>query len=155
MASIHFIYASTSGHTEYTIGEIAVALRAVDTSLSVEVQRVEKALPEDILRGDVVVLASGTWNTGGVEGQLNPHMVEYLGKAKDTAFNGKHVAVIALGDARYRYTAKAGDHLRQFVTAHGGTLYPNSLKIVNEPYGQEEQMLAWAKEFHIFLRTLA
>jgi len=34
----------------------------------------EKTQPQDLLSGDVLLLASSTWNTGGIEGQLNPHM---------------------------------------------------------------------------------
>jgi hypothetical protein len=34
----------------------------------------EKAEPQDLLSGDVLLLASGSWNTGGIDGQLNPHM---------------------------------------------------------------------------------
>ena len=50
---------------------------------------------------------------GGMEGQLQPHMHEFLLKrAKDVDLKGKNVAVIALGDERYYYTARAGDHLR-------------------------------------------
>jgi hypothetical protein len=35
-------------------------------------QDAEKMQPLDLLQGDVLVLA--TWNTGGIEGQLNSHM---------------------------------------------------------------------------------
>ena len=34
----------------------------------------EKTQPQDLLSGDILLLASATWNTGGIEGQLNPHM---------------------------------------------------------------------------------
>jgi hypothetical protein len=34
----------------------------------------EKTQPDDLLTGNVLVLACATWNTGGSEGQLNPHM---------------------------------------------------------------------------------
>ena len=112
--------------------------------------RVELAKPEDLLKGDLLILASGTWNTGGAEGQLNPHMHEFVwGRAKDAMLTGKKVAIIALGDERYRYTAQAGKHLRQFVETHGGTPIEPQLKIVNEPYGQEKAITDWTKQLPI------
>lgn len=143
------VYASTSGHTEYVVGHIADALRH---GADVVVSRVEHASAAMLLDCDALLLASGTWNTGGVEGQLNPHMQEFLmKKAKDIDLAGKKVAIVALGDARYRYTAKAGDHLQQFVESHGGVLLGERLKIVNEPYGQEEVVKAWAKNLSALL----
>jgi hypothetical protein len=34
----------------------------------------ERTHPDDLLGADVVLLASGTWDVRGIEGQLNPHM---------------------------------------------------------------------------------
>ena len=100
------------------------------------------------MNGDVLILASSTWNTGGIEGQLNPYMDRFLkGSAKDFDLKGKKVALIALGDHRYRYTANAGVHLEEFVKTHGGNLIGEQLRIVNEPYGQENLIEDWAKKF--------
>jgi len=148
MSSLRIIYASTSGHTEYVVECLAKELQALRADLGVVVTRVEKARPEDLTSADFLVLASGTWNTGGVEGQLNPHMHDYLkGKAKEVDLDGRHVALIALGDDRYYYTCRAGEHLRQYVMTHGGEVWPNVLMIVNDPYGQEAKVAAWAKKF--------
>lgn len=146
MQSLQIVYASTSGHTEYVVGCIAAAIPGA------VVTRVERATPDTLLAGDVLLLASGTWNTGGIEGQLNPHMHVLLkGAAKDVDLQGKKVAVVALGDARYRYTANAGNHLEEFVKTHGGTLLGERLTIVNEPYGQEAAVDAWAKTLSTLL----
>jgi flavodoxin I len=145
--SLHIIYASTSGHTEFVIDTLMAYLKAQKPALAVEKRRVELAMPEDLLKGDVVLLASGTWNTGGIEGQLNPHMHAFLKeKAAAADLKGKHVAVIGLGDARYRYTAKAADHLEEFVRTHGGELLCEGLRVVNEPYGQEKKVQEWGKK---------
>lgn len=138
--SLQIIYASTSGHTEYVIGLIA------KTFPDAVVTRVEHATPETLTSGDTLILACGTWNTGGIEGQLNPHMHAFLNdKAAAVDLAGRGVAIIALGDSRYRYTANAGKHLRAFVESHGGAVIGEPLIIVNEPYGQEEAVNAWAK----------
>ena len=105
----------------------------------------EQAKSEDLLLGDLLILASGTWNTGGVEGQMNPHMHDFLlTKAKDIDLKGKKVMLIALGDHRYFYTCRSGEHMRKFVMTHGGTVIEPSLLIVNEPYGQEEKIEKWS-----------
>lgn len=144
MPSLHILYASTAGHTEYVIGLIAEALKKAAT---VTITRVERATPQSLRDGDAVLLACGTWNTGGVEGQLNPHMHAFLlGTAKDADLKGRKVAVVGLGDARYRYTARAGELLQRYVETHGGTLLGEPLIVVNEPYGQEDAVRAWTKK---------
>lgn len=131
---------------------LAAELQALLPGLALTRVRADRATPEDLLNGDVLLLASGSWNTGGIEGQLNPHMHALLKeKAAATDLAGKKVAVVALGDARYRYTAKAGDHLEAFVNTHGGSVLGERLVIVNEPYGQEDAVKAWAKRFSSLL----
>ncbi|UPA22444.1 flavodoxin family protein [Candidatus Peribacteria bacterium] len=141
MSSLHIIYASTSGHTEYVVDRLIASL----TGVTAEKQRAELAQPGDLLRGDVLVLATSTWNTGGPEGQLNPHMFALLmDRAAQIDLAGKRVAVIGLGDDRYHFTCAAADHMEEFVTSHGGTLVKPTLRIINEPYGQEKTVEKWA-----------
>ena len=148
MLSIHAITASTSGHTDYVVGELVAYLKEKAPKVSVTRIRAELAMPEDFAKGDVLLLGSGTWNTGGPEGQLNPHMRVLLHeRAKDIDLKGKKVAVVGLGDARYRYTARAKNLLEEFVTTHGGKLLLLSLRIVNEPYGQEVLVRTWGETF--------
>jgi flavodoxin len=107
----------------------------------------EKTQPQDLLSGDVLLLASSTWNTGGIEGQLNPHMWVLLrDKAKTLDLAGKPCACIGLGDHRYFYAARAADHLQQYVEGHHGRLIVPTLRIIDEPYGQEEAVRAWSKQ---------
>jgi hypothetical protein len=44
------------------------------------------------------------------------------------------------------YTSRAGEHLRQFASTHGGEVWMHVLTIVNDPYGQEKKVDAWAKK---------
>lgn len=141
VSSIQAIYASTSGHTEYVIDQVVKHL-----SGAVKL-RAELAQPEDLLKGDMLLLASGSWNTGGIEGQMNPYMHDLLKKrAADIDLNGKKVLLIALGDDRYRYTAKAMVHLMEFVQTHNGVIVEPTLKIVNEPFGQEGKVEQWISD---------
>jgi hypothetical protein len=70
---LHIVFASTSGHTEYVVDTLIDSLKGIVPEWEIEKTMAEKTQPQDLLRGDVLVLASATWNTGGIEGQLNPH----------------------------------------------------------------------------------
>jgi flavodoxin I len=144
--SLHIVFASTSGHTEYVVEALIDSLKSNTADWEIEETMAEKAQPQDLLSGDVLLLASGSWNTGSIEGQLNPYMWVLLhDKAKTLDLAGKPCACIGLGDHRYFYTARAADHLEHYVEAHDGRLIVPTLKIVDEPYGQEEAVRVWGK----------
>jgi flavodoxin I len=145
--TLHIVFASTSGHTEYVVGALTCSLKSMPPGWEIEQTMAEKTQPPDLLRGDVLLLASATWNTGGIEGQLNPHMWLLLhDKAKALDLAGKPCACIGLGDHRYFYTARAADHLQRYVEAHHGRLIVPTLKIIDEPYGQEEAVRVWGRQ---------
>lgn len=152
MSSLHILYASTAGHTEFVVDRVIERLKQSRSSLAVSRVRADGAKPDDLLKGDVLLLGSGTWNTGGAEGQLNPYM-HFLLKDKAAAIDlgGKKVAIVALGDERYRYTARSRDHLVEFVQTHGGETLGEPLVIVNEPYGQEAAIDAWTDSLSLHL----
>ncbi|OIO55772.1 hypothetical protein AUJ46_00560 [Candidatus Peregrinibacteria bacterium CG1_02_54_53] len=155
MALLHIIYSSSTGNTEYVVDTLIAALHESSSKLIVEKQRAEEAQAEDLLKGDVLLLASGTWNTGGSEGQLHPRVYALLtDRAKDCDLRQKPCAIIALGDKRYFYTARAMEHLVQFVQQHNGRS-TESLVIVNEPYGQEEKVQKWAQKLLTKIPALA
>jgi flavodoxin I len=144
---LHIVFASTSGHTEYVVDALIDSLKSITPSWEIVETMAEKAQPQDLLKGDILLLASATWNTGGIEGQLNPHMWALLyDKAKTLDLAGKPCACIGLGDHRYFYTARAADHLQLYVKAHHGRLIVPALKIIDEPYGQEEVVRVWGKQ---------
>jgi len=144
---LHIVFASTSGHTEYVVNALIDSLKSITPGWKIEQTIAEKAQPMDLLSGDILLLASATWNTGGIEGQLNPHMWVLLNdKAKTLDLAGKPCVCIGLGDHRYFYTARAADHLQQYVKAHHGRLIVPTLKIIDEPYGQEEAVRVWGKQ---------
>jgi flavodoxin I len=144
---LHIVFASTSGHTEYVVDALIESLKSIVPGWEIEETIAEKALPQDLLSGDVLLLASATWNTEGIEGQMNPHMWVLLqDKAKTLDLVGKPCACIGLGDHRYFYTARAADHLERYVEAHQGRLIVPTLKIIDEPYGQEEAVRDWGKQ---------
>lgn len=142
MTSVQIIYASTSGHTEYVIDTFIQALKGHECTKI----RAESVSIEDFSEGDLLVLASGSWNTGSIEGQLNPHMHQLLKKtAVDIDLKGQKIALIGLGDDRYHYTCGAADHLEEFVRDHNGEQIGETLRIINEPYEQEKKVIKWAQ----------
>jgi flavodoxin len=144
---VHILFASTSGHTEYVVEALIDSLKSTIPGWAIEETIAEKAQPQDMLSGDILLLACGTWNTGGIEGQLNPHMWVLLhDKAKTLDLAGKPCACIGLGDHRYFYTARAVDHLQHYVKAHHGRLIVPALKVIDEPYGQEDAVRVWGQQ---------
>jgi flavodoxin I len=144
---LHISYASTSGHTDYVVDVLIGSLKDMAPGWKIEKTMAERTQPRDLLRGDVLLLASSTWNTWSVEGQLNPYMWILLqDRARNLDLDGKPCACIGLGDHRYFYTARAADHLQHYVETHHGRLILPALRIVNEPYDQQERVRAWGKQ---------
>lgn len=146
-SSLHIIYASTSGNTEYVVDTVSRFVDSERPEIAVECQRAELAHPKDLLRGDVVILGSGTWNTGGAEGQLNMYMHALLrDRAKDLDLQEKPITFISLGDDRYYFRTRCTEHFLRFQREHNGTLFIPPLVLLNEPYGQEEKIHQWAEK---------
>lgn len=156
MPSIHIIYASTSGHTEYVVDTLIEFLKEKAPQIDIERQRVELAKPEDLLRGDLVILGSGTWNYQGIEGQLNMYMHQFLfEKAQGIDLSGKQLALISLGDDRYYYTTRCTERFMRFLKeAHTKSAFM-PLIVVNEPYGQEEKIIKWGEKLIKFFEQPA
>lgn len=147
LSSINILYASTSGNTEYVVDTLTDLLKKSAPTVDVERQLVESAKPEDLLRGDLVILASGTWNFGGVEGQLNERMHRYLfERARGIDLTGKQIAFISLGDDRYYYTTRCTEKFMRFLKESHAKMALIPLIIVNEPYGQEERVMRWGEK---------
>lgn len=146
MPALHIIYASVSGSTEYVVDELITTLKKLKPDLQIEKQRAEQAEADDMKKGDVLILASGTWNTGGREGQLSPAMQQLLhDRVGDVQLNGKPLAFISLGDERYYFTTRCTEHFMQFMMQAGGKQLVTPLIIVNEPYEQGEKIAKWGE----------
>ncbi len=147
MPSVHIIYASTSGHTEHVVDTLIGFLKEKAPHIAAERQRAELATPEDLRRGDLVILGSGTWNFGGVEGQLNQHMHRLLfERAKDIDLAGKRIAFISLGDDRYYFTTRCTEKFMLFLKSSRAKMALIPLIVLNEPYGQEERIRKWGEK---------
>jgi flavodoxin I len=122
------------------------SLKSTTPRLEVEETMAEKARPQDLLSGDFLLLASSTWNTGGIEGQLNPRMWALLqDKAKTLDLAGKPCACIGLGDHRYFYTARLVYYLERWNNQPAMMAFDVVLQMIR-PYGQEEVVRVWGKQ---------
>ncbi len=145
MPTLHIIYASTSGNTEYVVETLGAFLQSGAPALRVTTQRAELADAKDLRRGDGLLLCSGTWNTGGKEGQLQMYMHRLLmERAADIDLAGKPVSFISLGDSRYYFTTRCTEHFLRFQRNAGAKLLLPPLILVNEPYGQEAKIAKWS-----------
>ena len=142
--SIQIIFTTSTGNTEHVVGVIRKHLEG--QGVQVSTQLAEEASAEDLLKGDILILASGTWNTGGSEGQLHVRMDNFLrNTAKGIDLKGKRTAIISLGDERYYCTGRAAEHLIQFVKNHNGKLAGSPLIIIGDPEGQEGKIIKWSE----------
>ena len=57
---LHIVFASTSGHTEYVVDALIDSLKSTIPGWEIEETMAEKTQPQDLLRGNVLVLASAT-----------------------------------------------------------------------------------------------
>ncbi len=142
---IQIIYTTSTGNTEHVIGVLRKSLES--KGITVSSQLAEESSPEDLLKGDVLILACGTWNTGGSEGQLHVRMDAFLNsKAKDIDLGGKQVAIIALGDDEFYFTGRAIEHLIKYVMDHNGKLLGSPLLIINDPEEHDEKVCKWGEK---------
>ena len=146
--SLSILFTTSSGHTEFVVDTLIDTLQKQSKDLHITKQRAELTKPEDLKKSDILLLACGTWNTGNVEGQLQPYMHDLLmNLCKDIDLTGIAAAAIGLGDERYHFTAKAADRLTDFLKTHNAKMLLPTLKIINEPFDQKKKIDVWAKEF--------
>lgn len=144
--TLSIVYASSTGHTEFVVDTLAAFLEK-NADLRISRQRAETTKPEDLKKGDILLLACGSWNTGGPEGQMQPHMHDLLtGRAAGVDLSTMPAAAIGLGDDRYFYTARAADKLGDWLKTRNANLLLPPLKIINEPFDQKTKIELWAKE---------
>ena len=154
MRSLTAIIASTSGHTEFVLDTVLQYWKDVVPNLAVRTVRAELATAEDLLNCDVLLLGSGTWNTGGIEGQLNPHMHALLfERVKNIDLQKKPVLLISLGDDRYYFTTRCTERFMEFMKKANGTSLSMPLVILNEPYDKVERIKKWAEATAAKMRT--
>jgi flavodoxin len=135
-----FVYASTSGNVEATMGYIANKLSKV--GYETELVRVEKVDFSVFEKNEIFVLGTSTWD----HGTINPFWDKMLEEIKTKRVEGKKACFVGLGDVRYEpvYFCKGIDTLRDIFLQAGGVQIGVTLKINGDPYvmfNQEKSLI--------------
>lgn len=152
---VTLIYATSTGNSEVVADVIIRGLEAELPTTRITKKRAEITSSDDMTDAEILIFVCGSWNTGNVEGQLNPYMFELLnGRAKEVILKRTPTACVGLGDDRYYFKAQAAEKLAEWCANHGGTSLIPVLKVVNDPYGQEEKIEIWTHELAKHIRSL-
>ncbi|MCK5612791.1 flavodoxin family protein [Candidatus Pacearchaeota archaeon] len=129
MTSVLFIYGSTGGNTEMVVENVAEIIKA--QKHKVTVQRAEMSEARDLLKYDVIILASPTYG----HGLLQEHMLAFTKKLKEIDLKGRTCAVIGVGDPKYeaQYHVESATTLEKILTSHGGELLLPALRVSGSP----------------------
>ncbi len=143
MKSVLFIFGSTGGNTEMVVEFVADLLK--QKKYDVKIQRTELSQPKDMLKADMVVLASPTYG----HGLLEDHMAKFVRAMKEVDLKGKPCAVIGLGDPKYeaQYHIEAAPDLEKAIKGSGGGLLIPSLRISGSPVMHLKGLIPhWTKQ---------
>ncbi|MEI6462158.1 MAG: flavodoxin family protein [bacterium] len=140
MGKIIFVYATTSGNTEWVVKSVSEAMK--EAGNEVTLQRVEGAKVDDLNNYDLIVLACPTYGEGQMQEYFDPFYKEFITKK----FTGKKFASIALGDSKnYDVFCGAADRLDEGIKAVEGVQIMPTLRIDGMVYGREEEWKTWGK----------
>jgi flavodoxin len=132
------VYGTGSGNTELVSQMVAAGLE--DKGMEVECVRVEKTSVEEVIKADLIVLASSTWNVG----ELQDYFVPFHKELIEQQLPGKPMAVIGLGDSKnYDIFNGASDILEAAVKKVGGLQLLPTMRIDGPPHKVLDQMRGW------------
>jgi len=142
MASVHFIYGSTSGNTQMVVEKVAALL--TEAGHKATVQRVELSSTKDLKGQDVFILACSTYG----HGVLQEHFAPFAEALKKEKLSGKQFAVIGLGDSLYdaEYNVESAPILESIITECGGELVAHALRLNKSPVHHTERIERWARD---------
>ncbi len=126
--SLAIFYGSTTGNTE----NAAEMIHAEFGNLVTHMANITDITPEDLLKYDVLVIGTPTWNVG----ELQYDWEDFLPQLKGLDLTGKKIALFGLGDS-YGYAENFLDAL--------GLLW-DELKVLGSP----ELIGMWPTEGYIF-----
>lgn len=143
------VYSSWWGNTRMVVDTIAEVFS--DAWITLSLVNAYVALPEDLIKTDVVILAAPTYDHGVLHAPF-----EYLlhtTDAENIQMYTKRYAVVGLGDNKYdnEYNIESATLLEQFVINHGWRVICDSLKINKSPI---DQLAAVRDRAHALVRIL-
>jgi len=131
MKTIKIIYGTGGGNTQLVCEQVKKFIEA-DDDFKVDLERAELANTEEINNHDFLILACPTYG----EGILEPScFAPFFRKIQKTNFEGKDVAVISLGDAKYGtdYCLESANILEKFFKEKKANIMVPALRVVKSP----------------------
>jgi flavodoxin len=128
--TIHAIYATTSGNTEFVIDTVAEIWRT--GGWTVETHRAERTSPDLIAQNSLFLFGTSTWDRGSV----NPFFTKLYEAMKHMSFAGKSGFFVGSGDNRYE-PIQFNMGIQQIMECwknQGGVELYHPLKINGEPH---------------------
>ncbi|WP_338444274.1 flavodoxin [Bacillus spizizenii] len=136
MGKILLVYATMSGNTEAMADLIEKGLREAE----VEADRFEAIdIDNAQLFNDYDHIIMGTYTWG--DGDLPDEFLDLAEDMDEIDFSGKTCAVFGSGDTAYEFFCGAVDTLEAKIKERGGEIVLPSVKIENNPEGEEEEEL--------------
>jgi flavodoxin len=123
------IYSTVGGNTELVVKKVRSLL--LEKNIANQIQRVDTTLPEEILKYDLVIIASPTYNQGTLEDHFKPFIKAW--KSVDTS--GKCFAAIGLGTPKFypEYLTEATSIIEDLIRKNNGTVLIPGLRIGANP----------------------
>ncbi|MCO4851035.1 flavodoxin [Bacillus vallismortis] len=136
MGKILLVYATMSGNTEAMADLIEKGLQEAEA----EADRFEVMDIDDAqLFNDYDHIMMGTYTWG--DGDLPDEFLDLAEDMDEIDFSGKTCAVFGSGDTAYEFFCGAVDTLEAKIKERGGEIVLPSVKIENNPEGEEEKEL--------------
>ncbi|MCY8894769.1 flavodoxin [Bacillus spizizenii] len=136
MGKILLVYATMSGNTEAMADLIEKGLQEAE----VEADRFEAMdIDNAQLFNDYDHIIMGTYTWG--DGDLPDEFLDLAEDMDEIDFSGKTCAVFGSGDMAYEFFCGAVDTLEAKIKERGGEIVLPSVKIENNPEGEEEEEL--------------
>jgi flavodoxin I len=136
LGKILLVYATMSGNTEAMADLIEKGLQEAE----VEADRFEAIdIDNAQLFNDYDHIIMGTYTWG--DGDLPDEFLDLAEDMDEIDFSGKTCAVFGSGDTAYEFFCGAVDTLEAKIKERGGEIVLPSVKIENNPEGEEEEEL--------------
>ena len=140
MKKVLIIYGSTTGNTEDMAGMVKEELEQSD--FEAEVKDVTQAAVAD-LTADHDLLLLGCPAYGDDEIELQEDFADFYEQLNGLQLNGKPFAVFAPGDSTYEHFCGSVDMLEEKMSALGGKLVSDGLKIDGDPADASGEIASW------------
>ncbi|CUB26429.1 Flavodoxin [Bacillus subtilis] len=143
MGKILLVYATMSGNTEAMADLIEKGLQEAE----VEADRFEAIdIDNAQLFNDYDHIIMGTYTWG--DGDLPDEFLDLAEDMDEIDFSGKTCAVFGSGDTAYEFFCGAVDTLEAKIKERGGEIVLPSVKIENNPEGEEEEdLMEFGRQF--------